>query len=115
MNMKEMSMKESLKRLEIMIEASSQSQQDIFRKRPILGNRILTPIREESEFDTPHKLMSSSEAASKCCQEGACREIEVAINEDRRFKHSMWVCFCKEKKDVRLEMAKRRVLKPLNR
>ena len=108
-------MKETLEKLEIMIRASSQSQQDIFRKRPILGNRILTPIREDSEFDAPHKIMSSSEAASKCCQEGACREIEVAINEDRRFKHSMWVCFCKEKKDVRLEMAKRRVLKPLNR
>ena len=104
-----MSMKESLKRLEIMIESSSQSQQDIFRRRPILGNRILTPIREESEFDAPHKLMSSSEAASKCCQEGNCREIEVAINEDRRFKHSMWVCFCKEKRNARLEMAKKRM------
>ena len=36
---------------------------DIFRKRPILGNRILTPIREEPTFK---RAMSLWEAERRC-------------------------------------------------
>ena len=36
---------------------------DIFRKRPILGNRILTPIREEPTFK---RVMSLWEADRRC-------------------------------------------------
>ena len=36
---------------------------DIFRKRPILGNRILTPIREKPTFK---RVMSLWEADRRC-------------------------------------------------
>lgn len=39
----------SLERLGNMISEKEERDRDIFRKRPILGNRILTPIRESEE------------------------------------------------------------------
>jgi len=71
---------------------------DIFRKRPILGNRILTPIRERPTFK---RVMSLWEAERRCkyypqMKESyfdpptGCRTVERNINGTTKF----WEMLC---------------------
>jgi len=83
------------------IEKSDIMNNDIFRKRPILGNRILTPIRDEPKrFE---RVMSMWEAEERCqyYKENkssflepptGCMNIEMSPNGIT--KYWMWGCNC---------------------
>ena len=76
---------------------------EIFRKRPILGNRILVPIRDEIE-EADYRLMSLWEAGKRCDyvkhlnshnlteNVSNCESIEISPNGFK--KHPMWKCRC---------------------
>ncbi len=78
---------------------------DIFRKRPILGNRILTPIRDKPKPKRWNKVMSLWEAEERCrhykeVKESyfdpptGCKSIEMSPNGTT--KYWMWGCNCSE-------------------
>ena len=86
---------------------------DIFRKRPILGNRILVPIRDKPE--KPTKLMSLWEAEQRCHYykevkqsyfdpPTGCKSLEMSPN--GHTKYWMWKCGCPEKAFNAMEWAK---------
>jgi hypothetical protein len=86
---------------------------EIFRKRPILGNRILVPLRDESDNESSffgneieeadYRLISVWESEKRCNyvkhlnsdslteNEFGCESIEIPIYAK---KHSMWKCLC---------------------
>jgi len=76
---------------------------DIFRKRPILGKRVLVPMRDEIE-EADYRLISMWEAEKRCNyvkhshshnlieNVSNCESIEISPNGGT--KHCMWKCRC---------------------
>lgn len=78
---------------------------DVFRKRPILGNRILVPIREK-KAELNHRLISHKEA-HQVCREWVRRDLlvrsydcdSIELTDHRNgidYHYTMWKCSCKE-------------------
>ena len=86
---------------------------DIFRKRPILGNRILVPIRDKPKPKRWDKIMSLWEAEKRCRNykevneqsyfdpPTGCKSIEMSPNGTT--KYWMWGCNCGE--DIHIDEA----------
>ena len=79
---------------------------DIFRKRPILGNRILVPIGLSSPT-IPHRVMSHKEAHQVCPNwkfrneysfnkkpDNNCETID--LENKGGYQYTMWKCCCVE-------------------